>query len=393
MLIKLHFTKSLSKNALPKGKAKSIIISSSQNGKKDRSSSDGDDEEEEEEEVEEGQNEAGGKSQKDEITPQEKEKLVGSLVRFAILMDSTKSPIKREDINKHVMGNYTKRRGLANQIIQEAAAKLKSLFGFEMVDVTPKASSSSSSSSSTSNNNNNQQSSSQIAPASQLSSQLNISSSSQASTSGARRKRGTGAPKETSAKVWILRLAVPDQAASASEQQQQQAMEQRSEEVRSDRDAARVALLMILVTIITLEKHPVAEDQLWNYLRLVGIDRHRAGAAGAGLLADASAGAASASASLHPVFGNVEHLIDSFVKDMYISKKKDPNSALHNQSQQNHPMAADPYTSSSSAISISTGAAGRVPYVYTLGERSVQEIEKNHVYRFVSHVMGKQFKG
>jgi hypothetical protein len=64
---------------------------------------------------------------------QERDKLVGDLVRYALFMNTKKLPLKREDINKNIMKEH---KGALNQVLELAKKKLKAIFGFELVEVS-----------------------------------------------------------------------------------------------------------------------------------------------------------------------------------------------------------------------------------------------------------------
>lgn len=61
------------------------------------------------------------------------ENKVNELVHFLLIMDQKKMPIKRQDINKHVLKEHSR---AFTKFIEEAGRKLKHIFGIELVDMS-----------------------------------------------------------------------------------------------------------------------------------------------------------------------------------------------------------------------------------------------------------------
>lgn len=65
----------------------------------------------------------------------EKERKVNELVKFLLVMDQKKLPIKKQDINKHVLKEHSK---AFLDIKNAAAARLEKVFGIELVEMEDK---------------------------------------------------------------------------------------------------------------------------------------------------------------------------------------------------------------------------------------------------------------
>ncbi|KAJ8308959.1 hypothetical protein KUTeg_013833 [Tegillarca granosa] len=65
----------------------------------------------------------------------EKEKRLNDLVQYLLVMDQKKIPIKKQDINKHVLKEFSKAFPV---MIKLAADKLRNVFGIELVPLDDK---------------------------------------------------------------------------------------------------------------------------------------------------------------------------------------------------------------------------------------------------------------
>jgi len=74
---------------------------------------------------------------KSSITDEEKAKLVSDLMRYILFMDGAKHPVSRTDIIAKVLKDY-KDKKITTQILEEAKAKFKYIFGYELIEL-PKA--------------------------------------------------------------------------------------------------------------------------------------------------------------------------------------------------------------------------------------------------------------
>jgi hypothetical protein len=75
-------------------------------------------------------------AQKKQITHQEKQKLIGEMMRFMLFSESHKKPLRKDEVNKNVMKNY-KNRKLYDEIFAEAKHQLLNTFGYEVVELIP----------------------------------------------------------------------------------------------------------------------------------------------------------------------------------------------------------------------------------------------------------------
>jgi len=71
-------------------------------------------------------------------TPNEEEKnvMIGKFVRLALFSDTKKKPIRRDDINKHIITKSFRKKGFFDKLYNDTQEKLKEIFGYEMVPVT-----------------------------------------------------------------------------------------------------------------------------------------------------------------------------------------------------------------------------------------------------------------
>eukprot|EP01118_Nematostelium_gracile_P013101 TRINITY_DN489_c0_g1_i1.p1 TRINITY_DN489_c0_g1~~TRINITY_DN489_c0_g1_i1.p1 ORF type:complete len:292 (-),score=84.05 TRINITY_DN489_c0_g1_i1:106-981(-) len=70
---------------------------------------------------------------------EETNKMVVDLMRYALFLDYTKIPIKREDIRKNVIKEH-KEKNISKPIIAIAQSKFRDIFGFDLVEVPKKGS-------------------------------------------------------------------------------------------------------------------------------------------------------------------------------------------------------------------------------------------------------------
>eukprot|EP01119_Soliformovum_irregulare_P021768 TRINITY_DN7314_c0_g1_i1.p1 TRINITY_DN7314_c0_g1~~TRINITY_DN7314_c0_g1_i1.p1 ORF type:complete len:332 (+),score=81.99 TRINITY_DN7314_c0_g1_i1:100-996(+) len=79
-----------------------------------------------------GKPKAPPKAKKGFADRQEKDKLVGDLMRYALFVDHKKIPVKRVDVSKNITKEH---KNMGPVIIEAAQAKFKDIFGFELVQV------------------------------------------------------------------------------------------------------------------------------------------------------------------------------------------------------------------------------------------------------------------
>lgn len=60
--------------------------------------------------------------------------MVSNFVRLAIALDTKKLPISKKDIATYILAGKPKKRGLLQDIVAKGKEKLKSVFGFELVE-------------------------------------------------------------------------------------------------------------------------------------------------------------------------------------------------------------------------------------------------------------------
>lgn len=82
--------------------------------------------------VQMSQTQSQGQKAAASMSSEDQKRKVDELVKFLLIMDQKKLPIKKLDINKHVMKEHSKALPV---IIQKAARKLKQVFGIELVEL------------------------------------------------------------------------------------------------------------------------------------------------------------------------------------------------------------------------------------------------------------------
>eukprot|EP01027_Heterolobosea_sp_BB2_P014497 GEZU01020816.1.p1 GENE.GEZU01020816.1~~GEZU01020816.1.p1 ORF type:complete len:332 (-),score=92.27 GEZU01020816.1:366-1361(-) len=235
-----------------------------------------------------------------EITEQEKELLVGQVMRYAICQDTKKLPLRRDEMNKLIFANYNKKRGLPNEIINLAKERLRTVFGFDMVEI--------------------QKAEKVGAPLSQAAS---------LTQRGTSKKKKEVAPPQP--QMWILILA-------GNIATEREALEERSKEMQRDSDAAYIELVVVIVTLIHLNDGPLKEEQLWHFLKELGIKRDEQ----------------------HPKFGNIERTLDRLIKECYLSREKDTDSDVVDEA--------------------------RRMWKYNIGARTKAEMEIDNINRYVAEI-------
>eukprot|EP01089_Gocevia_fonbrunei_P013475 TRINITY_DN3464_c0_g1_i1.p1 TRINITY_DN3464_c0_g1~~TRINITY_DN3464_c0_g1_i1.p1 ORF type:complete len:340 (-),score=84.58 TRINITY_DN3464_c0_g1_i1:21-1040(-) len=68
----------------------------------------------------------------DSLSKEEKEKLVGELMRLTLFLDHNKLPLKRADINQKVLKEY---KGLSSYVLEESQKRFKEIFGYELKEI------------------------------------------------------------------------------------------------------------------------------------------------------------------------------------------------------------------------------------------------------------------
>jgi len=76
-----------------------------------------------------------GKSNLQQVNEEERETLVNALVRYCLLVDAQKHPIKRVELTKHVLGEGYKKSKILSALIDVAQDRLRATFGMELVQI------------------------------------------------------------------------------------------------------------------------------------------------------------------------------------------------------------------------------------------------------------------
>ncbi|XP_029786568.1 non-structural maintenance of chromosomes element 3 homolog isoform X2 [Suricata suricatta] len=74
-----------------------------------------------------------------EVWPRSQQQLelkVAELVQFLLIKDQKKTPIRRADIRKHVLGDY---KNIFHDLLKMAAERLEYVFGYKLVELEPKS--------------------------------------------------------------------------------------------------------------------------------------------------------------------------------------------------------------------------------------------------------------
>lgn len=196
-----------------------------------------------------------------DISADERKSLLSQLVRYMIFVDAKKQPIRREDIQKEIMskGNYSKKRGLLDELLKEAAQHLEEIFGFELKEIS----------------------------ASLPSDKITIDK---------KAKPGN--------KIWILRqkLHFSNNNNTNATQDSTQISDTMNKIIASEEDLSHIGFLFTVLAIIICHDQKISEPTLWEYLRKhCQIQKDK----------------------IHPVLGSVTKLMEQFVKQMYLIHKKD----------------------------------------------------------------------
>lgn len=251
------------------------------------------------------------------LTDEEMEALVANFMRYALFKDLKKEPIKREDVNTLVLGQaHKKKKDLLQKIVDEATVRFRKIFGFELIQI-----------------DRHMPSQQELAEATQ-------------SNSTQKRKGNT----TTGVRLWMLRLApkndgIPYDNDETKQQAIQKDLEYRSQELQKDTDAPRLGLLMIILSLIEANGGNIQEDILYDRLRVLNINRQRK----------------------HEVFGDVEKTIETFIKQLYLEKKKDD--------------AADEEDMEASRR--------KNKYIYLAGTRLEKEVEKQTILQYLAQISGQ----
>lgn len=216
----------------------------------------------EEEESESEEEETGTKnSKKMSLSKAEIKLKVAEVVRYCIIANKKKTPIRRLDISKEIMKDCPPAQ--TNEVIVEARETLKEIFGLELVAVQDTV------------DEETSISSSQM-PASQAPSQQ---ASSQAPSQPSARSLG---------KTFILLNAL-------------QVEGYNEKIVNWELDAPKRGLLMVILAIIYIQGNTVDNNILWQTLGMLGMARGRE----------------------HPIFGDPEKLINTeFCRQLYLHRQK-----------------------------------------------------------------------
>lgn len=246
----------------------------------------------------------------DDLDVHEKENMINDFIRFALFTDAKKLPIKREDVNKNVIPEvHRKKKGLLQTIIiPEAKKRLETIFGFELVEIERKE---------------------KEDTATHVEDNPIIALS--------KKKKSQREAKPPAASMWILRLVQTDD------------VEQRAQELRNESDGPQMALLVVILSLIFAKTGVLPEEELWSHLQMLGIRRGQA----------------------HPIFGNVEKVIDQFIKQLYLEKHKDESAT----SQHRNNAFEDPN-------------AKKSLFAYRRGTRVTKEMEASTIQNYVHSIMG-----
>eukprot|EP01114_Cavostelium_apophysatum_P014890 TRINITY_DN3964_c0_g1_i1.p1 TRINITY_DN3964_c0_g1~~TRINITY_DN3964_c0_g1_i1.p1 ORF type:complete len:345 (-),score=80.65 TRINITY_DN3964_c0_g1_i1:10-1044(-) len=219
---------------------------------------------------------------------QERDKLVGDLVRYAIFMDFKKNPLRREDINKNIMKEH---KGSTSQVLPLAQERLKDIFGFDLVEV----------------------------------------------------KRSTKKTQKAaaSAGIFVLKnnLELPNGQSWYDFVPPAQEEDDNSADSKTPSANSERGLLMAILGLIYLNNQEIDKDSLYTQLRRLGMRENEP----------------------HFQFGQWEKIVEKFVKELYLEKKR----------------------------TTQQGKDGKTLYNYRIGQRALMEIGKKRILYFIANTYGE----
>ncbi len=278
---------------------------------------------------------SGGGAQQSQnwnLTSDQLEILLSNLMRLILFKDAKKEPVRREDITQLVFGEAHKgKKDLFQHLIHEAKLRFRSIFGFELVQIDKKS-----------------------AVTGALQHQ-------QQQRGGAKKSATQKTP--TQQQVWILQYVSPSLSMPSSQQQQQQEQEiqelrqiqenfesNRYAEMQSESHAPKMALLLIILSLIHMNDNFLPEDALFHRLNQLGVERNE---------------------TMNETFGNVEKMIESLTKQCYLDRERDDMSMEREAEEMGLSMGSNRL---------------KVKYMYRAGSRAQKEISKRTISDFISQI-------
>jgi len=156
-------------------------------------------------------------SQRAGISDQEKEKLVGDLMRYILFLDRQKLPLRKDDIASKITKEY-KGKDLTNSILKAAQEKFKTIFGFELIEV-PKITK---------------------------------------PRGSDRRAARNVTNKSESSKIYVLKNIMHDKALNI---------------VNTEDKEPKMGLIMLILSLIFVNNNSLPEDIMWHLLSTLGISK------------------------------------------------------------------------------------------------------------------------
>jgi len=156
-------------------------------------------------------------SQRSGISDQEKEKLVGDLMRYILFLDRQKLPLRKDDIASKITKDY-KGKDLTNSILKTAQEKFKTIFGFDLIEV-PKIT--------------------------------------KPRGSDRRAARNVTSKSENS-KIYVLKNIIHDKALNI---------------VNTEDKEPKMGLVMLILALIFVNNNSLPEDIMWHLLSTLGISK------------------------------------------------------------------------------------------------------------------------
>jgi len=252
------------------------------------------------------------------LTEVEFEALVGNFMRLALFKKAKKELVKREEFIELVLGEgHKKKKGLAQKIIEEAVIRFRKIFGFELTPVERHA--------------RNEHSSS----------------------SSSQKEATSMATKVANAKSWILIFTQKHDSIQYVNEAEENVerkvdLKDRLKEFQKDADAVHYGLLMVILSLIETHAGHLKEDQLYDYLGQLGLSRE----------------------TPHPIFGDLDKTIESFVKQLYLERERDDIATQEE---------------------MGVGSARRKnKYIYVPGTRLEKELEKRAVLDYMADLCDKE---
>lgn len=235
----------------------------------------------------------GGSDPMAGLSSLEREGMVARMVRYALFSDVNKLPMKRDEINRVVLGVHSRRRNLFRHVLAAADLKLRTVFGFEIKEI--------------------------------------VRSSGRSSTT-----------------MWVLRMCHTHSFTS------DRARVSHSQEIlgHSADETPQIGLLMVILALIFANDERIGEEALFDHLKTLGLYR----------------------GVDHRVLGKPEKLLDNFVRELYLERKRDELSNATMQAR----------TAQAQVV----GEAPKVEYFYSMGPRSKLEVQKLQIVEFLSSVTG-----